>query len=130
MPNTTYLAGPIQGRSDEDCAGWREAAKAELPSTLDPFRRDFRGRELDNPEEIVSADIADIESSDFLLANCWTVSAGTSMEIFLASQMGKVVITVVPDPAAASPWIVHHSDEVHSSLWDAIQSIKRRISER
>jgi hypothetical protein len=29
-----YLCGPINGRSDDDCKAWREAAKAVLPDTL------------------------------------------------------------------------------------------------
>jgi hypothetical protein len=57
-----YLCGPINGRSDDDCKGWREYAKERLPDTLDPMARDYRGRELEPgiADVIVAGDEEDI----------------------------------------------------------------------
>lgn len=42
-----YLCGPINGCTDDQCKNWREAAKQVLSDTVDPMRRDYRGREDD-----------------------------------------------------------------------------------
>jgi len=40
-----YLAGGINGLSDQECREWREKAKGLLPghAILDPMDRDYRG---------------------------------------------------------------------------------------
>jgi hypothetical protein len=40
-----YLCGPINGCTDSECIDWRAAAKKRLSDTIDPMRRDYRGRE-------------------------------------------------------------------------------------
>ena len=126
---TVYLAGGIFGLSDSDATDWREYAKRELHargySTLDPMRRDYRGRE-DEPgiaEEIVHGDVDDIRNSDVIIAMAPRPSWGTAMEVALAHRMGVPVLTVVPE-GRVSPWLAYHSERVCRSLDEAIEGIE------
>lgn len=114
-----YLGGPINGCTDEEASGWRDALKPLIEARgdvfIDPMRRDYRGREMEPgiAEEIVRGDLDDIDSSDVLLMNCPKPSVGTSMEIFYGHSTGKPVVVVIPDDGRApSPWLVVHSDLV------------------
>lgn len=115
-----YLCGPINRCTDEECRGWREAVKARLPDTLDPMRRDYRGRETESVDEIVEGDKQDIIESDLLLVNYDRPSVGTSMEILLAWMAYKPVIIVARPETNISPWLRYHSTEIFHSFDDAI----------
>ena len=111
-----YLGGPINGCTDEEATGWRDALKPQLEALghewIDPMRRDYRGREMEPgiAQEIVSGDLEDIDGADVLLMNCPKPSVGTSMEILYGFERGKRVIAVVPDDDRdPSPWLVVHS---------------------
>lgn len=122
MSVLVYLSGPINGCSDAECRDWRESVKPRL-RTVDPMRRDYRGVEDVSVNEIVTLDKADLSRCDAVLALCPRPSVGTSMEILLAWQAGKPVITVVPDGSPVSPWLRYHSTKVCSSLEEAVQTI-------
>ena len=122
-----YLCGPINGRSDDDCRGWREYVKEQLSDTLDPMDRDYRGRELEPgiADEIVAGDEADISKSDVLLVYYDKPSVGTAMEIRMAvKEMGKRVILVDKSDKPLSPWLIHHCQEVYKSLDEALSFLK------
>lgn len=120
---TVYLCGGINGLSDADAKDWREDAKLRLPLTLDPMRRDYRGREAECVAEIVIGDLKDIADSDVVLAMCNRPSWGTAMEIYHAAIIvGIPVYTVVPLDVAVSPWLSHHS-AIFTSLDSAIDAI-------
>lgn len=121
---TVYLAGPINGCTDDEANTWRDQVKLALgvENTLDPMRRDYRGIEDESVREIVEGDLEDIINSDIMLANCWQVSWGTAMEIFYANEIGKAVIAVLPPDARVSPWLRWHAEVVHS-LDDALARI-------
>lgn len=127
---TTYLCGGINGLSDADCRDWREYAKSLLKTqTLDPMRRDYRGREDEAVSEIVIGDLADIQQSDVLLVNATRPSWGTAMEAFYGANIGKLVIAWVgPEGVSSgvSPWLRYFCAEIHESLEDAIQAINGR----
>src|SRR5579859_2601339 len=92
-----YLCGGINKLSDADAKDWREAAKAALGGTymfLDPMRRDYRGKEAESVDLIIEGDIVDIRESDILLVNASRPSWGTGMELFYASKLGKIIVTV------------------------------------
>lgn len=127
-PPTIYLAGPINGATDEEANGWRQAFMARLPRCgfLDPMVRDYRGREDDCVEEIVQGDKQDILDSDVVLAYAWQQSWGTAMELFYAwdrkTTGGRKIVVVVPEGQRVSPWLRYHSDIVvptleKASLW-------------
>lgn len=115
-----YLGGPINGCTDDEANGWREAVKAVLEVErghrwCDPMDRDYRGRELDPgiAEEIVQGDKEDIDGCDVLLMNAPKPSYGTAMEIFYGFLRGKRVIVVHPEGTVPSPWVIHHATEIH-----------------
>jgi hypothetical protein len=105
----TYLCGGINGLGDADCRDWREVAKSLLKTeTLDPMRRDYRGREAEAVREIVEGDLEDIAQSDYVLVNATRPSWGTAMEIVYAAQCGKTVVAFTGG-APISPWLRYHT---------------------
>jgi nucleoside 2-deoxyribosyltransferase len=120
-----YLCGGINGLSDSDCTDWREYAKERLLNgTLDPMRRDYRGKEDESVNEIVKGDLDDIEQCPTLLVNATRPSWGTAMEIVYAYGLGKRIISWVGD-SRVSPWLRYHSTAIHKSLDDAIAECNR-----
>jgi nucleoside 2-deoxyribosyltransferase len=118
-----YLCGPINGCTDEECRDWREMVKASLPETIDPMRRDYRGREAESVRDIVELDKIDVTNSDIILVNYDKPSVGTSMEVLYAWDRGKMVIVVHPPAANLSPWLVYHSHYRFTSFNSAISAI-------
>jgi nucleoside 2-deoxyribosyltransferase len=121
-----YLAGPINGCSNEECKNWREYLKSELGEehTLDPMRRDYRGIEMESVNEIVEDDKADIDNSTHLIVNYDRPSVGTSMEILYAWERKLPVIVVTSKDIRLSPWLVYHSIAIVYSFEDAINMVK------
>lgn len=119
-----YLCGSINGASDAVAKDWRNELKEKLSNEydfLDPMDRDYRGVELQNIEEIVTNDLADIDSCDVVLYNFVKPSAGSAMEVFYAHRMtNKTVITVNSSGGVLSPWLVYHSHFVFDSMGKAI----------
>ena len=126
MGRKIYLCGPINMCTDEEANDWRTQVKdnpllREYFQFLDPMIRDYRGVEQAAYREIVDLDKIDVRNSDIILANCTKPSAGTSMEIFYAHQLGKMIVTVAPEPV--SPWIRYHSTTIQPTLDGAIDWI-------
>ena len=46
---------------------------------------------------------------DVILASCPKPSVGTSMEILLGWQQGKLIVVVIDAGAVVNPWLVEHS---------------------
>lgn len=127
---TTYLCGGINGLSDADCRDWRDVAKGLLQTdTLDPMRRDYRGREHDYWREIVALDLEDIDACDFVLVNATRPSWGTAMEVFYAHQAEKVVVAWIGpfghQCGGPSPWLRYHCDALYDSLEAAVAHINQ-----
>lgn len=120
----TYLCGPINGCTDDQCKNWRESAKATLHDTIDPMRRDYRGREDQCVAEIVEGDKLDIMQCDALLVNYDKPSVGTSMEIYLAWEWHKRIIVVAAADARISPWLRYHSTQIVHSFSEAFELLK------
>lgn len=128
---TIYLCGPINGRSDDDCRTWREEVKQRWDGPcLDPMRRDYRGREHEpgTAAEIVGGDLEDIQNSDALLVYFDAPSVGTSMEVFYAKHvLNKEIALVNKSERALSPWLIHHSDYVTTSVSDALAYLRKDV---
>lgn len=124
LDRRVYLAGPINGCSDEEANDWRSDVKEALPGFefVDPMDRDYRGRELDDgvAAEIVDGDKADISTCGVVLAMCPRPSFGTAMEVLYAWERGKRVLVVSERP---SPWLVHHAGAVFPTLTDALDHL-------
>lgn len=119
-----YLCGPINGCTDAECKDWRELAKRLLPDTLDPMRRDYRGREDECIAEIVEGDKADIDQCSALLVNYDKPSVGTSMEILYAWERKIQVVVVASKEARISPWLRYHATKIVHSFMEALELLK------
>lgn len=105
-----YLAGPINGCTDEECVDWRKHIKDLWGYPVkDPMVRDYRGQEGDFYREIVDLDKRDIRQSDIVIVNYIKPSVGTSMEVFYAWTLGKPIIVVAKRGTRISPWLQYHS---------------------
>lgn len=122
MSKTIYLCGPINGCTDEECKDWRELVKGIWDGpTIDPMRRDYRGREHESVNEIVEFDKIDVTDSDVILVNYDKPSVGTSMEVLYAWERGKLVVVVAKNgKAGLSPWLLYHSHAVFQSFDEAL----------
>jgi hypothetical protein len=121
-----YLCGPINGRSDDDCKGWREYVKERVPNTVDPMARDYRGRELEPgiAAEIVEKDKwLDILWSNALIVYYDKPSVGTTMEVFLAWLLGIRILLVDKSGKPLSPWLIYHAKEIYTTLDEAIAAL-------
>ena len=123
-----YLAGAINGRSDDEAITWREwfkklSALQEI-CFLDPMKRDYRGRETENYREIVELDKLDIRNSDIVVLMFVEPSVGTSMEAFFAWTLGKPIITIDESDSPLSPWLRYHSTTIVESKKAAVIKLK------
>lgn len=117
-----YLCGGINGLTDAQCNSWRDYAASHLRhETINPMRRDYRGREDENISAIVEDDKADIEGCDALLVNAVSSSWGTAMEVLYAWERGKPCYCVVT--GRVSPWLRYHSRALFESLDAAIEAL-------
>jgi len=124
-----YLAGPINGCTDEEAKGWRERIKAALAGEVafdDPMDRDYRGAEKGNEQEIVEGDLEQVYDCDLLLANCWKPSWGTAMEIMAKADNKGRVLVIHPDKSI-SPWLSWHAGFVVRDEAEAIVAIRRLL---
>lgn len=125
--STIYLAGPINGCTDEEALDWREDLTIRLKghTIISPMARDYRGKEDENVEGIVEGDKADIISSHLIVAYCPKPSVGTSMEILFAWQRNKHVVILAPKGTSISPWLRYHSDGVYSEPDQVVEHISQ-----
>jgi hypothetical protein len=124
-----YLAGPINGCTDEEAKVWRERIKAALAGEVafdDPMDRDYRGAERGNEQEIVEGDLDQVLTCDLLLANCWKPSWGTAMEIAEKVMAGGRVL-VIHSGESISPWLEFYATVVVGDEAEAIVAIRRLL---
>lgn len=130
MTETVYLAGGINNLSDADACDWRDQVKVELDmyyEFLDPMRRDYRGKELDDnvAVDIVTYDLEDIDASDIVLVLAQVPSWGTAMEMFYAAGAFKKIVCIYGG-SSPSPWLMAHSHVILSSVDEAIIYLEQR----
>ena len=133
MKPVIYLCGPIHGRTDEECVEWRQTvARIWVGQVLDPLRRDYRGRELENVAQLVHDDLSDINAADGLVVYFDRPSVGTSMEVFYAKHVLRKPIVLV-DVSGMKPlpaWLVHHVDSIHPDVHSALLELALLIGRR
>lgn len=122
---TLYLCGPINGCTDAEAKDWREFVKSKWAGeTIDPMRRDYRGVEDQNVDQIVELDKIDVMNSDVILVNYDKPSVGTSMEVLYAFERGKLVVVVAKEGERISPWLRYHSHAITHSFQDALRYVE------
>jgi nucleoside 2-deoxyribosyltransferase len=115
-----YLAGPPFA---DDYRRRAERLVRDLGwEPVDPMRRDFRGRTQGHEEEIVTGDLADIESCDAVLADFSEPDEGTSMEAWYAHRLGKPVV-VYAAGRTPHPWTVYVAAAVRDDLEEAVRAL-------
>ena len=131
-----FISGPIQGMEREQ--GYRERLRRVLEGcgfeVVDPWRREGVVYSSGGGEwwrnvpvaGFIRRDLEDIERCDVLVAYLPRLSAGTCMELFYAKRLGKrtIVICELENP---SPWIVHNSDVLLTSIEELENYLKRDI---
>jgi hypothetical protein len=128
MPRTIYLCGPIMGCTDNEANDWRTLVKSLWDGpVLDPMRRDYRGRELESFEEVVKLDKVDVAQSDALIVNFPGPSVGTAMEVYMAFEMGKLVVVVVGPGVKVSPWLRYHSHAIVPTFEEAVMYVRHAL---
>jgi nucleoside 2-deoxyribosyltransferase len=124
-----YLAGPINGKTDDECKLWRKAAREAIEmaghEVSDPMDRDYRGVENHFVDEIVLSDKQAIDSCDALLVNASKPSWGTAMEVMYGHTQGKPVASFC-EPHPVSPWLSFHSTVVFREAGDAVRWLTHR----
>lgn len=119
MPRV-YLAGPPY--ADEYRARAAVLARAAGFEPVDPMRRDYRGSTEGREAEIVEGDLADIDSSDVVLASFTAPDEGTSMEAWYAHSRG-IPVVVYTGGSWAHPWTVYVARSVHVTLEEAVRAL-------
>ena len=115
-----YLAGPPY--ADEYRRRAAALAREAGWEPVDPMRRDFRGATQGREDEIVSGDLADIDSCDVVLAAFTAADEGTAMETWYARSQGKRVIAYTGG-TPPHPWTVYVADAVCADLEDAVRAL-------
>ena len=144
MTKKIYLAGAIRNADDNE-VGWRERVKSEYSQYeyLDPLDKinvtpdeievvdgwsDLRKDDTIGTEEIILSDLSMIQRSGVVLVRYMdgVEHVGTPMEMVYASERyNKTIVTwFVGAPIdSASPWLKYHSDEMVTSLDEAMRVI-------
>jgi nucleoside 2-deoxyribosyltransferase len=111
-----YLAGPPYAEEYRRRAAPLLAVAGHEP--VDPMRRDFRGATEGREAEIVTGDLADIDSCAAVLADFTRPDEGTAMEAWYAHSRGIPVVAYTGG-TPPHPWTVHVAASVHAALEDA-----------
>jgi len=113
---TVYLAGPISGLTYEEATAWRKEARLNLEEigfdAIDPmhgkkFLSDVKKTDQARHNKLIArhdniflTDIYRVRNSEIILVNflgAKQVSIGTTIEIGLARELGKLIVIVMDE---------------------------------
>lgn len=120
-----YLCGPIDHQSSENIHRWRDRIKLELgaQNCLDPSIREWDNNIYGNYRDIVDGDLRDINECDCIIANLYTKSCGSAIELVIGRAEHKLVLTCMPDEIL-SPFVLYFSDYVFNNFDIMLHTIK------
>ena len=128
MRYKTYCAGGIMNCDSQQANEWRDYVISKLGAAwcLNPMRRDYRGKELENIKSIVELDKKDIDDAQIVLVNYDSVRGGwgTCMETHYSWDRRKLVVLVAGADTVVSPWALYHCHQKFTTLDAAIDYIK------
>lgn len=117
-----YLAHPISSKSGSSVDEWvRLVRKTKGMTFIDP--ESYGLKDDENYDEIVRRNILDIAGSDVVAAYAETPSAGVSMEILTASNIGRPVITFTGKNDRVSAWVRFYSVATYPGINEFIQHL-------
>jgi len=129
-----FLCGPMKGIPRKEARAWREKAEMLLKKEFKLLHA-YRGREkketFPDPKGAVIRDKQDIKRSSIVLVNDTYSDAsmiGTSMEVFYAHSLNKVVI-IFGNAHNKDYWLNYHSHIRVDSLEQACELVKKMFSE-
>jgi nucleoside 2-deoxyribosyltransferase len=135
MQTKIYLAGPINGCTDDEACTWRDwfdtphlsnvCAPFKSASFVNPMVRDYRGKELTNYREIVELDKRDIIGCDVVVVMYTKPSVGTSMEMLYAWE-NEIPVLLINESGteSLSPWLLYHSTAIVTSKEEAAKKLR------
>jgi hypothetical protein len=111
---------------------WREEATRRFQTfagirTLDPIRRDYRGKERDHLNEIICLDKVDVRRSDALIVYFDRPSVGTSMETYIAWEAGIPVVVIDKYGGSMSPWMRYHATAIVHEVREAVTWVVKHL---
>jgi len=124
-----YLSGPMEGCTDEEMNGWRQ----EVVARLGPAATVLIPALVVDPDDftqMVRRDKRDIDAADYVIANPWKTSSGTSMEVMYAYMRGTPVVTVARPGGYVNPWFEQHSCRIAESVAHACDLVLETVGER
>jgi len=131
---TIFLSGPMRGVPREEALAWRKKAEKLLSKNFKVLHA-YRGREkketFPDPKGAVIRDKNDIFRSDIILVNDTFPNAsmiGTSMEVFYAYSLDKIVI-LFGEAHKNDYWLNYHSHLRFKTLIEACRFIKKMFVE-
>lgn len=125
-----FLSGPMRGIPRSEGLAWRNEVKEKIGNKFIVLHA-YRGREdketFTDPRGVVIRDKNDILRADIVLVNDTYTDAsmiGTSMEVFMAHSLNKVVI-LFGQAHLNDYWLNYHSHIRAKNLDEACEIVKK-----
>lgn len=132
MKRAVYLAGSIEGISEEDAKSWRQQASNFFKiwdiETRDPTRRvAYRAEDGRNAmNRIVKMDLQDISECNVILVDLRDSTPGrkwgTVCEIAHAHTKNKIIIVIQDEGQWIHPFVGFYATEIHTDFEVALKA--------
>jgi nucleoside 2-deoxyribosyltransferase len=130
MKQKIYLAGPIFNTEEKESNDWKTFFKTKINRDLfipiDPID-EFDYKKNPNAEGLVNSDKLSIQRSNIVVANCWKISVGTSMEILYAWER-SIPTFIIYREKNLHPWIRYHSTKVFYDVTECVEFLNNNFA--
>jgi nucleoside 2-deoxyribosyltransferase len=124
LKKRVYLAGPIFEAKDP--VSWRRHATRLFGSDWDVRDPTLFELDITDADTLIATDLAEVGTSNVVLARVDQPSWGTAMELRHAKLAGIPVVGLLQNPAKFSPWLRHHVSWIEYTIEVAVEECKRR----